>query len=307
MAKYLLDFTETPLKPEAGGQLHIVTVGKGGHESVTAAIADLILSHDLVGTTEAFCPLALVRVTNIGDQGSYIQEVQVEPASAAPDYYQHSIKPLPTEVLTAFPLAKDVSVTSDAQHKRTFRLHQTRFTVEILAPDRCAIEAIDDEDYGPAYSSYGGSDWAAALRSLASGALDNMREEIARLTAEADAFLAAVDAGYVDTPPYPLPTEETVRVAVPCAFAFECPREGVLTFSVTSSIFVQLEALGAGKFDITVLDEEDGSPLAAGQSDGPWQEALRSLLVSALDQLRTVSRNTNRQAAVLEAAIGGAK
>jgi hypothetical protein len=190
MSTYLLDFTATPLKPEAGGQLHRVKVGTGAHDSVEAAVADLVLKYGLVGETPDHVPLAKVTCANV--IGSRPLEVLVEPASAAPDYDPDPVKPTAAEVLAAFPLAKDISVTGHTPPKRCFRLHQTRFIVGPADNDQWHVESMDKDNDLEFCRYHSALPWPATVRLLARIVLDNERDEIARLTAEAAALEAAI-------------------------------------------------------------------------------------------------------------------
>lgn len=197
MSKYLLDFAETPLKPEAGGQLHIIVVGEdpdSAHDCVEAAITHFVKSFGLVGETDTFVPLARVRVTNIGGQGSYVEKVQVEPASAAPDYDPDPVKPTSAEVLAAFPKATDITITGHEPPRRSFFLHRTRFIVLSLETGACHVESMGKgEDNELEFALYFSAlKWPVAVRMLAQTVLDNDRATIANLTTDVAGLEAAI-------------------------------------------------------------------------------------------------------------------
>lgn len=199
MTTYLLDFTQTPLKPAAGGQLHLVGVGDDPdceHDGIEAAITHLVKSFGLVGETDRFVPKARVWHSVVPRYLASVTEVQVEPASAAPDYDPDPVKPTEAEVLAAFPLAKDITVTGHTTPRRTFTLHQTRFIVALSDNDHCHVENMDKDNDLEFYRYDCPLAWVAAVRVLGRLVLANEREEIARLSAEAAALAAALG----DTP-----------------------------------------------------------------------------------------------------------
>lgn len=190
MTTYLLDFTATPLKPAAGGQYHRVHVGHGAHDNVQAAAADIILKYGMVGETADSVPEAKV-VCYQENAAPFDIFVQVEPASAAPDYDPDPVKPTEAEVLAAFPLAEDIGLTGHGAPRRTFRLHQNRFIVW-LDGDKCHVESMDKCGDLEFYRYHSPLRWVAAVRMLARLVLHNEREEIERLKAEAAALAAAL-------------------------------------------------------------------------------------------------------------------
>jgi hypothetical protein len=197
MSKYLLDFTETPLTPAAGGQLHIVIVGPNpgvrSFDCVQDAICDIIMSHGLAGETETHTPLARVRVTNISDQGSYVEEVQVSAPNEAPDYDPPPRLPTQEEVLAVFPSATDYDQATDG--------FDLSFVLAIVSVD---IQMYNDEEkpYGVSVDWQGhlvtpvarGKDWAALVRTLCATVRSHLQSKAAIFNA-ADAALEAAIGG----------------------------------------------------------------------------------------------------------------
>ena len=193
MTTYLLDFTDTPLQPAAGGQLHkvIVTQRPQGldneHASLTEAIVHLVKSFGLVGETDTFVPLAQPQVMCISGQGTFTEEVQVEPANSVAN-----LRPTVDEVLAAFPNATDIGV-SDGKPRRTFRLHDLRFVV------REAYDGMDfvgwrvvrtekEEEVESGFTRH----WEKAVRSMAEAYLVGIKVEARTLQEKAAALAAAL-------------------------------------------------------------------------------------------------------------------
>ena len=193
MTTYLLDFSQTPLQPAAGGQLHKVVVTQrpqgldNEHDSIEDAIVHLVKSYGLEGETDTFVPLARPSVTVISGQGSFVQEVQVEPANSAVN-----LRPTVAEVLAAFPNATDIGV-SDGKPRRTFRLHDLRFVVREAYDGMAFVgwRVVRTEKEAEVESGFT-RHWEKAVRSMAEAYLVGIKVEARTLNEKAAALAAAL-------------------------------------------------------------------------------------------------------------------
>lgn len=174
MPAYLLDFTATPLKPAAGGQLHRVYLPDDEDTDLEEAIVDIVKKYGLVGETDTFVPVAKVQYTLLGD--SYDVSVQVEPASAAPDYDPDPVKPTAAEVLAAFPNATDIRVCAGTGFRR-FNLALAAYAYQLAPRDdgQCLVITLYD---GLRTGQFITNDWVDGVR-------QNVRRNIEALGASA--------------------------------------------------------------------------------------------------------------------------